>query len=135
GIVLLGSVLDQDEVIRTLRPTPCVFVHSENLALAGPKADVPIGSIRVDEYDGMRQVVEHLVERGYRRLAYAAGPDLASNIKRRDALLEEAKAANVEAPVSDAAGAQWLAVDAMARAIVRAGVDAVVCYGDRLALG
>lgn len=135
GIALLGSVLDQDEVIRTLRPTPCVFVHSENLALAGPKADVPIGSIRIDEHDGTRQVVEHLVRQGYRRIGYAAGPELASNIKRRDALLDAAKTTDVEVTVIDGLDEDWLAVDAMARAIIRAGVDAVVCYDDRLALG
>lgn len=135
GICLLGSVLDQDEVLRALGPTPCVFVHSEHLALAGHKSEVPRGSIRVDESGGMRQVVDHLLTRGYRRIAYAAGPDLASDIRRRQALLEAARAADVPATVLDAQGEHWLTVDAMARAAVRAEADVVVCYDDRLALG
>lgn len=134
GITLLGSVLDQDEVRRTLGPTPCVFVHPEKLSLAGHESEPSRGCIRIDETDGMRQVVAHLAERGYRRIAFAAGPNVASNVKRRDALLAEAKSADIDTTVIDTSE-HWLSVDAMARAIVRADVQAVVCYDDRLALG
>src|SRR6185437_8656012 len=87
GIVLVGSMLSPQEAITVVAPCPVIFVDGENVSLAGYKNELPTGSIRVDDISGIEAVVDHLRLRGYRRVGYVNGPDLASNITRRDAAL------------------------------------------------
>jgi LacI family transcriptional regulator len=132
GIALMGSVLDHETVLDRARPSPVVFLNSERLS-RGRVADLPIGCLRPDEPDGVRLLVEHLVAQGRRRLAYVGARRVASNHVRREAVSAQLR----DRPGTElAATLQWAyetRVD-LARALVAAGVDAVIGYDDRVAL-
>ena len=57
GTALMGSTLDQEEVVATMARDPVVLVGSENLGLAGNKTDLPVGCIRADEASGVAAMV------------------------------------------------------------------------------
>lgn len=135
GIALLGSILRQDDVLNRVGDTPCVFIESENIAYAGYAEDSDFGSIRSDDATGMEQVAQHLAERGYKRVTYASGPDVASNVTRRDALERAANAHGLEVTITDPGPDDWRQPAYTARLIIRSQPDAVVCYDDKLALG
>ena len=135
GIALFSSVVRHEDVVRLAGPTPCVFISPQNLAYAQGPGTQPPGTIRIDDAMGMRQIVDHLVERGYRRIAYAPGPDLASNVARRDPLVEAVRRAGLAELVIAEPADDWRDPVRTARSIRRIGPDAVVCYDDKLALG
>ena len=136
GIVFISSILDYDEVLTVVRPTPVVFVNSENLGLARYKPHVRQGSIRIDDEGGMTAIVDHLLSRGYHRIGYVAGPRVASNITRRDALIRAMlRAGETARPhVYGAAAESWRSPHLLAKKIAHDGPDALVCYDDMLAL-
>lgn len=133
GLALMGSVLDQHAVTALLRPSPVVFLGGERLVHAR-LADLAVGCLRPDEPEGIRLLVEHLVEQGCRTFAYVGADRGASNAIRGDAVAAEVQArlgAEPLAPLS------WMAdrrVD-LARRLSEAGVDAVLAYDDLVALG
>jgi LacI family transcriptional regulator len=136
GIVFISSILDDDEVLTVARPTPVVFVNSENLGLAGHTPDLPHGSIRIDEEAGMTAIVDHLLSRGYRRIGYASGPRVASNITRQDALARAMRQAGETGRLHlyGAAAESWRSPHGLAKKIAQDIPDALVCYDDKLAL-
>jgi LacI family transcriptional regulator len=136
GIALLGSVLPQREVRRKGRPSPVVFVDGEHPSLAGYRSDLPFGCLRADDVEGMQAVVQHLLECGFRRLAYVGGPGNASDITRRDAVARALKTARVREALRTWVSKtdDWEVDTALMAAIARERPDAVVCYDDKLAL-
>jgi LacI family transcriptional regulator, galactose operon repressor len=136
GIVLISSILDHDEVLAGIRPTPSVFVNSENLGLAGQQPHIAFGSIRVDEEAGMVAISEHLLSRGYRRIGYVSGPHVISNVTRREALARAVRrdGADGRLRVFGAAPGGWRSADSVARKVAEDPPDAVVCFDDKLAL-
>jgi LacI family transcriptional regulator len=95
----------------------------------------PPGTIRTDDAAGMRQVLDHLVERGYQRIAYASGPDMASNIARRDPLADAVRRAGLDDLLIAESSDDWRQPERTLRSLRRLAPDAVVCYDDKLALG
>ena len=67
AVAVMGSVLPQVEVKRLLSPSPVLFIGSEHVPANGAELDLARGCLRPDDRDGMRQVVDHLIERGYRK--------------------------------------------------------------------
>jgi LacI family transcriptional regulator len=136
GIALLGSVLPQRQVRRKARPTPVVFVDGEHPSLAGYASDLTTGCIRADDIAGVQAVVQHLLESGFRTIAYAGGDHNASDITRRDAVARALRRSRATGPLrayrSRTDG--WEADTALVATIVRERPDAVVCYDDKLAL-
>jgi LacI family transcriptional regulator len=135
GVAVMGGVLPQSEVKRLLSPSPVLFIGSEHVPPSGEDLDLPRGCLRPDDRDGMRQVVEHLIDRGYRSIAYVSGSTGATQIIRRDALV----AAMAERDLGDLVVHQADDVDAegirvVAARIRRSRPDAVVCYDDKTAL-
>ncbi|MDR7417664.1 MAG: LacI family DNA-binding transcriptional regulator [Armatimonadota bacterium] len=136
GIALLGSVLPQREVRRRVRPSPVVFVDGEHPGLAGYQSDLPTGCIRADDIAGMQAVVQHLLETGFRSIAYAGGTGNASDLTRREAV---AKTLQRSRPGATLRTYVWRAADwdpdtAVVAAIARDRPDAVICYDDKMAL-
>ncbi|MEA3185063.1 MAG: LacI family transcriptional regulator [Ilumatobacteraceae bacterium] len=135
GVTVMGNVLPQAEVKRLLSPSPVLFIGSDHVPTGGGELDLPRGCLRPDDRDGMRQVVHHLIEQGYRKVAYVSGSTGANKMIRRDALVsalaERGRAAPVihEADDIDAGDLQ-----AVAAKIGRSRPDAVVCYDDKTAL-
>jgi DNA-binding LacI/PurR family transcriptional regulator len=136
GTALLGSTLDQEEVVATMARDPVVLVGSENLGLAGTKTDLPAGCIRADEASGVAAMVAHLLARGRRRIGYVNGPSARSNITRRDATLRALAAAGMDGRQRQYHGGAlgWTNAAAVAGRIAQDRPDAVVCFDDKLAL-
>ncbi|HEY4611066.1 MAG TPA: substrate-binding domain-containing protein, partial [Ilumatobacteraceae bacterium] len=83
----------------------------------------------------MQQVVDHLIERGYRSVAYVSGSSGATQIIRHDALVAALRKSGREAPVvhrADGVDAEGMGV--VAAEIRQSRPDVVVCYDDKTAL-
>ena len=133
GLAVMGSVSPHREVKRLLSPSPVLFLGSEYLPRGGAPLDLARGCLRPDERDGMRQVVSHLIERGYRKVAYVSSSSGASHILRRDALvaaLAERRRSRPVVLLADDAGG----LTAVAERIRRHRPQVVVCYDDKTAL-
>lgn len=135
AVAVMGTVMPQSEVKRMLSPSPVLFIGSEHVPANGRDLDLPRGCVRPDDRDGMRQVVAHLIDRGYRKVAYVSGSSGANPMIRRDALvsalIEHGRAEPVvhRADDVDSASMQPLV------AAIRSGrPDVVVCYDDKTAL-
>jgi LacI family transcriptional regulator len=137
GIVVAGSILSPQEAISIADPCPVVTVGCENISLAGYHGDAPSGAIRADDAAGVVQVIEHLQEQGYRRIAYVNGPDLASNATRRDTALRAASEAGIACDMYPYPGGFGGSdrFEATVAAIAARRPQAVVCYDDVIALG
>jgi len=137
GIVLVGSMLSPQEANALVRPCPVVLVGGENVSLAGYKNEPPTGSIRVDDIRGIEAVVEHLRACGYRRVAYVNGPDLASNVTRRDTALRSLANAGISSALYGyPGGVESLgALNATVDTMVEDRPHALICYDDVTALG
>jgi DNA-binding LacI/PurR family transcriptional regulator len=137
GIVLVGSMLIPQEANLLVSPCPVVFVGGENVSLAGYRSELPTGSIRLDEMAGIAAVVAHLRECGYRRVAYVNGPDLASNVTRRDAALRCLAEAGITGGLYPyPGGVESLgAFSTTVSALAAERPEALICYDDVEALG
>src|SRR5438132_3527383 len=70
GIAVVSSLQAPAAVWMAVRPSPVVFIAAENPRIKrGPGTNV-IGGVLTDQAGGMRSMVQHLAEQGYRRLAY-----------------------------------------------------------------
>ena len=135
GVAVMGSALPQREVKRLLSPSPVLFIGSEHVSSNGASQDLPRGCLRPDDGDGMRQVVGHIIERGYRTVAYVSGSSGATELIRRQALLSAMSARRRPKPVVHRAAdvdAEGLRV--VAAEISKSRPDVVVCYDDKTAL-
>jgi LacI family transcriptional regulator len=137
GIVLVGSMLSPQEAAALVSPCPVVQVGGENVRLAGNRLESPNGVIRVDDASGIEAVVAHLKSRGYERVAYVNGPDLASNVIRRDAALRYLAAAGMRGALYPfLGGVESLgALTTMVSTLVAERPQALICYDDVEALG
>jgi LacI family transcriptional regulator len=135
GVAVMGSVLRQTEVKRLLSPSPTLFIGSDHLPAVGTDLDLPRGCVRPDDRDGMDQVVAHLIERGYRTVAYVSGSSGANQIIRRDALIAALAARGAPGPVvCQADDVDDVGLQAVTAQIRRNRPDVVVCYDDKTAL-
>ena len=135
AVAVMGGVLPQVEVRRLLAPSPVLFIGSDYLPPGGADLDLPRGCLRPDDDDGMRQVVDHVIERGYHTVAYVSGPSGANQAVRREALVSALHERGRSQPVVhradrvDAVGLRAVAAE------IRTGrADVVVCYDDNTAL-
>jgi LacI family transcriptional regulator len=75
GVILSTSGADHIRLLRE-RGIPVVLIDRE---IPGVEADVVVN----DVYDGGRQLIGHLVERGYREIAFVGGPAGNSTLEQR----------------------------------------------------
>lgn len=134
GVALMGSVLRQRPVRALLRPAPVVFISGEHPTLAGYRGDLAAGCIRANDIEGIHDVVRHLLEAGYRRIAYFNGPPRASNATRRETVIRALRAAGVRPPVEFGPVGPASPPDGVAARIARHPPEALICYDDKLAL-
>ena len=135
AVAVMGSTLPQREVKRLLSPSPVLFIGSEHISSAGATHDLSRGCLRPDDGGGMRQVVAHISERGYRSVAYVSGSLGATELIRRQAFLAASAARGRPKPTlyraddMDTEGFRQIAAD-----ISKRRPDVVVCYDDKTAL-
>lgn len=68
GLLVLSPFLDSQALASELgQSQPAVLINSH---LTG----VGLGTLRIDNYGGAREMVAHLVDNGYRRIAFVTGP-------------------------------------------------------------
>jgi DNA-binding LacI/PurR family transcriptional regulator len=134
GIVLASCVTDPAEVYARMPTSRVVFVQPDYPGLADGGA-LDRGELRSDDAAGVTAMVEHLVERGYRRMAYVGAGGTASDLLRRStaaATLDGLLGTSLRA--YDAGLAGWRDPSGVADAIAGDRPDAVICYDDKLAL-
>ncbi|AYC43888.1 MULTISPECIES: LacI family DNA-binding transcriptional regulator [Streptomyces] len=69
GVLMIAPVLE-DETVKLLRRQnlPCVIIDPRRL-------EVPLPRLSVDNYHGMRQGTQHLIDLGHTRIAYIRGEE------------------------------------------------------------
>ena len=135
GIVLASCVSDPVEVYARVPEERVVFVQPDYPRLADGVAPPDHGVLRIDDAGGVAATIGHLVERGYRRIAYVGAGGGPSDFIRRSAAAA-ALDALVRAPlrVYDAGVAGWRDPSTVAGVLADDRPDAVICYDDKLAL-
>lgn len=76
GLILIAPTLSRAAARRLPRDTPFVFIHG-NTHVSG------IPNLETDEERGARELVEHLVALGHRRILHLAGPEGRLGAERR----------------------------------------------------
>lgn len=125
GLILCSPRAGSAKLRRVVRdglPTVCT----------NRRADPPLtASVVIDSGHGMNAVLDHLDALGHRRLAYLAGPaSSASNLERLGALRSR-----WPSPVVISAGSKSEDGYAATPEALDAGVTAIVCFNDLVALG
>jgi DNA-binding LacI/PurR family transcriptional regulator len=136
AVTAMGTVLPPKEAVGLVAPSPMMLIGSEHLPVRGGPYDLRTGCLRPDDRDGMRQVVTHLLERGYRRMAFivAAAP-WASHVLRLAALTDALAEHALPAPAvyrAERADTERLAPVAARLRVDRP--DVAICYDDQTAL-
>jgi LacI family transcriptional regulator len=135
GVAVASCVSDPADVFARVPADRVIFVQPDYPALAGGAEPPARGVLRTDDGSGVVATVQHLVERGYRRIAYVGPGSGASDTLRR-----AAAAAALEHLVArpmrfiDAGVDGWRDASSVARELADDPPEAVMCYDDKLAL-
>jgi LacI family transcriptional regulator len=135
GVILASCVSDPSAVFRYLRQDRVLFVQPDYPALADGVEPPAGGVLRSDDVGGFKASVEHLVDRGYRRIVYV-GPGVgASDAQRRAAASDTLDRLGL-GPMGfvDSGPNGWRDPSMAAKQIAADAPEAVVCYDDKLAL-
>jgi LacI family transcriptional regulator len=127
GVVLCAPSLTDDQIREAAGNTSLVLL---NRTLPG------VPSTLMDSGGGMRQVVDHLVALGHRRIAFLNGPRTSwSNEERRRGLFPAASAHNVDLVDLGPFTPRYEGGLQAADLAVAADVTAIMAYNDIMALG
>jgi LacI family transcriptional regulator len=134
GIVLASCVSEPADVYPRVPRSRVIFVQPDYPSLVdGAPPDQ--GALTCDDPIGVSEMVRHLVDRGYRRLAYVGAGGSPSDLQRlavATATLDDLL--GVPLRVYDAGLTGWRDPSIVANAIAGDHPDAVMCYDDKLAL-
>jgi DNA-binding LacI/PurR family transcriptional regulator len=135
GIALASCVSDPVDVHRRVAKDRVVFVQPDYPALANGGDPPARGVLRTDDSAGVAASMRHLVERGYRRIAFVGPAASASGAMRRSTANATSETLGL-GPMRflDAGVDGWRDASSLARAIAADPPEAVLCYDDKLAL-
>lgn len=126
--LLLCSPRSGEDVIRDMASDAAIVLVNRRIG------ELP--AITVDNTDGMRQAVAHLVALGHQRVGYVAGPAASwSGAQRLRGLRAAANAADIELIEVGNFPPQFEGGVAAADIIIAARLSAVIAYNDVVALG
>lgn len=128
AILLLGSRLPADELAALTAGTPVVSI-GRPIELSG--FDV----IRTADSNGLRLIVDHLVDLGHRRIAHADGGDGYVSAERRRAYADAMRHHGLTPLILPGGETEPAGIDAARALDPAAGVTAIVAYNDRCAIG
>ena len=136
GVAMVSCVMTPTEAQSLVRADRLVFVLPDHRTLEPRGAPMTRGMILSDDASGVEAIVDHLVETGYRDIAYVGSGTLVSSAIRLEAV-ERALARHgihhlVDRYPSPDDG--WLAPGPVAALIAADLPDALICYDDMLAL-
>jgi DNA-binding LacI/PurR family transcriptional regulator len=135
GIVLASCVSDPAEVHARVTADRVVFVQPEYPALARGGDPPARGVLRTDDRAGVTATVRHLVERGYRRIAYVGpGSGTSDSLRRSAATVALNDLALGPMRFLDSGVNGWQDAMSVAHRLAEEPPDAVLCYDDKLAL-
>ena len=135
GIVLASCVSDPSDVHSRVPAERVVFVQPDYPSLAHGATPPSRSVLRTDDSAGVTALVHHLVERGYRQIAYVGAGGTPSDVLRGSAARTALASVSSEPlVVLDAGGAGWRDASHIAAELAAAPPDAVICYDDKLAL-
>ncbi|MEV0587275.1 LacI family DNA-binding transcriptional regulator [Nonomuraea sp. NPDC050310] len=127
GLIMVSPRSSEARIAEIVRLGPVVFVNRQV-----PEAPTVI----IDNADGIRQAVEHLVALGHRHIGYLAGPRRSWSNQQRTAAIEEACAQlGTELTVFGPFEPQVQAGVQAADLLHGSPVTAVIAYDDLIALG
>jgi DNA-binding LacI/PurR family transcriptional regulator len=127
GLIIGSPRMSEDELRSAATETPLVLLN---------RRVGRIPAVTVDNVDGMRQAVAHLVALGHRRIGYVEGPRNSwANRERLRGLRAVISSAGVEFVELGSFLPQFEGGVAAADQVLAAGVSAVVTYNDLVALG
>ena len=136
GVAIVSSVLAPRELRERVDPARLILVWPDHRSL--PRHDGPPlpGVIQTDDAGGVRAAVTHLVDSGYKRIAYVESGVRDSNSTRAEAVAATLRSRGIRAPVRRffAAVDAWRAPAYLAAQIAADLPEALVCYDDQLAL-
>lgn len=136
GVAIVSSVLSPKELRERVDPARLVLVWPDHRSLPrrhGPR--IP-GVIQTDDESGVRAAVDHLINSGYRRIAYVESGIRASNTIRAETVAAALRDRGIRtgfrtfaAPID-----VWRSHSELAAEIAGDLPDALICYDDQLAL-
>lgn len=130
--LLLCPIRPTEDLLRELERT-----DTPTVIIGGLPREVPLDNVRGDSRVGARLAVEHLLERGARRIGLISGPlDTVPGRARHEGFVEALEMADAFDPelVAQAPGFRFADGLPAARALVGRGVDAVLGSADLLAV-
>lgn len=129
GLILCAPRLPEADLLALL-PTvgPVVLVNR------APETDAPV--VAADYRVALRELVEHLVTLGHRRLVYLAGSPRSASNTARLAALAEARAHHADLEISELpAGVDFDAGAAALPSVRSSGATGVLAFNDLVAMG
>jgi len=136
AVAIVSAAISPREARERVDPARLVLVQPDHRSLPRRTGAATPGVILTDDESGVRAAVEHLLDCGYRRIAYVEGEDGPAN----DVRAASAAAALRDRGVGDglrrfsAPSDAWRAPTALAAEIHEDLQEALVCYDDKLAL-
>jgi LacI family transcriptional regulator len=135
GIAVASCVSAPDEVFAFVPRQRVIFVQPDYPSLADGETPLSHGVLLSDDAAGVRAAVGHLLERGYRRMAYVGAGRTASSLMRSStavAAVEALRGGSLQ--IYDAGQAGWRDPSVVADALARDRPEAIIAYDDKLAL-
>lgn len=127
GFIIAARWSSNAELLELNRKRPVVLFNREADGLS---------SVTTDHMDGSRQLIEHLVSLGHRRVVYLAGPRLAwSDTQRWQGLSRSAAAAGIELVRTGPFMPTVTQGAAAADVALASKPTAIVAFNDQLAIG
>jgi len=134
GIALASCVIDPSDVYEQVSRLRVVFVQPDYPGLIDDGAPSH-GFLLIDDAAGVSAAVRHLVDLGYRRMAYVgAGGTTSDRMRRATATAVIGAVSGASLRVYDAGLAGWRDPSMVANALAADRPEAVICYDDKLAL-
>ena len=135
GVAVASCVIDPDQVHRLVASERVVFVQPDYPALADGAEVASRGVLRTDDQGGFAAAVDHLLERGYRRITYVGPGSGASDALRRSAVTEALHHAGIGSmSFVDSGPNGWRDATSIAEQLAADPPEAVMCYDDKLAM-
>lgn len=136
GVAIVSSAISPREARERVDPDRLILVQPDHSSLPRREGALAPGVILTDDASGMRAAVNHLVDNGYRRIAFVEGGGGASSKIRSEAVAATLRSRGVRTALRTfaATGDTWRDPSDLAAEIAADLPEALVCYDDKLAL-
>lgn len=135
AVALYGTVSDVRQAAEAVGPVPIIFIAPESPSLGVIEPPSGPTVLQIETEAGIRDLVQHLLATGRRRISYVNGPDIASNTARRRAISRTLERAGIEPRVREYPPlTDEVTTREVVESIMRESPDALVCYDDATAL-